>query len=54
MLKNGRLTYVSLFSSAGAGCYGFKMEDYCCIATNELARINGMLARCRVSLPMRR
>lgn len=30
------LTYISLFSSAGVGCYGFKMEGFCCIATNEL------------------
>ena len=29
-------TYISLFSSAGIGCYGFKMEDFECIATNEL------------------
>ncbi len=35
-------TYISLFSSAGVGCYGFKMNHYRCIATNELlkARIN--------------
>jgi len=31
-----RLTYVSLFSSAGVGCYGFKMEGFECVATNEL------------------
>lgn len=30
------LTYISLFSSAGVGCYGFKTEGYECIATNEL------------------
>lgn len=29
-------TYISLFSSAGIGCFGFKMEDFDCIATNEL------------------
>lgn len=29
-------TYVSLFSSAGVGCYGFKLEGYECVATNEL------------------
>ena len=35
-------TYISLFSGAGVGCYGFKMNKYRCIATNELlkARIN--------------
>ncbi len=36
MLKDKSLTYVSLFSSAGVGCYGFKMEGYHCIATNEI------------------
>lgn len=30
------LTYVSLFSSAGVGCYGFKMEGFDCVATNEM------------------
>lgn len=30
------MTYISLFSSAGIGCYGFKMEGFDCIATNEL------------------
>lgn len=29
-------TYISLFSSAGVGCYGFQMEGFECIATNEL------------------
>ena len=33
---NSRLTYVSLFSSAGVGCYGFKQENYNCVATVEL------------------
>jgi Site-specific DNA methylase len=36
MLKNKDLTYVSLFSSAGVGCYGFKEEGFHCVATNEL------------------
>ncbi len=31
-----KYNYISLFSSAGVGCYGFKMEDFECIATNEL------------------
>ncbi len=31
-----KLTYISLFSGAGVGCYGFKMENFKCIATNEL------------------
>jgi DNA (cytosine-5)-methyltransferase 1 len=29
-------TYVSLFSSAGVGCFGFKEEKYDCVLTNEL------------------
>lgn len=29
-------TYISLFSSAGVGCFGFKQENFECIATNEL------------------
>lgn len=34
--RNGTLTYVSLFSCAGVGCYGFKSEGFECVATNEL------------------
>lgn len=52
MLKRGdTLTYVSLFSSAGVGCHGFKMEGFECVATNEIVgrrldvqRVNG---KCR-------
>ena len=36
ILASKRLTYVSLFSSAGVGCYGFKQENYECVATVEL------------------
>ena len=36
MLRDKSLTYISLFSSAGVGCYGFRMEGFHCIATNEL------------------
>lgn len=32
----GMRTYVSLFSSAGIGCYGFKETGFSCIATVEL------------------
>lgn len=32
----GLRTYVSLFSSAGVGCYGFKEENFYCIASVEL------------------
>ena len=35
MIKD-KPTYISLFSSAGVGCYGFKLEGFECIATNEL------------------
>lgn len=34
--KNRKLNYISLFSSAGVGCFGFKQNDFECIATNEL------------------
>lgn len=37
MLKDESLTYVSLFSCAGVGCYGFGMEGFRCIATAELS-----------------
>jgi DNA (cytosine-5)-methyltransferase 1 len=36
MLKNKKLTYITLFSSGGVGCYGFKKEELKCVATNEL------------------
>ncbi len=36
MLKDNTLTYISLFSSAGVGCYGFKKAGFECIATNEI------------------
>ena len=29
-------TYISLFSSAGVGCFGFKEENFKCVATNEI------------------
>lgn len=29
-------TYISLFSSAGVGCYAFKLDGFDCIATNEI------------------
>lgn len=32
----GLRTYVSLFSSAGVGCYGFKEAGFYCVATVEL------------------
>lgn len=33
---NKKLNYISLFSSAGVGCYGFKMSGFDCVVTNEL------------------
>jgi DNA (cytosine-5)-methyltransferase 1 len=30
------LSYISLFSCGGVGCYGFKQQGFECIATNEL------------------
>ena len=36
MLKDRTLTYISLFSSAGIGCFGFKQTGFECIATNEI------------------
>lgn len=30
------LTYISLFSGAGVGCYGFHMNNFQCIATAEI------------------
>ena len=35
-MTNAIHSYISLFSSAGIGCYGFKEEGFECIATNEL------------------
>lgn len=36
LLSNRPLTYISLFSSAGVGCFGFKQAGFQCIATNEI------------------
>lgn len=33
---SSQMTYISLFSSAGVGCYGFHMEGFQCVATNEI------------------
>ncbi len=35
-ILGGKKSYISLFSSAGVGCYGFDKNVYECIATNEL------------------
>ena len=39
-------TYVSLFSSAGVGCYGFKEEKYDCVLTNELVERRMEVQKC--------
>lgn len=33
-----KLTYISLFSSGGIGCYGFKKENFECVATVEIIK----------------
>ncbi len=33
---NKKFTYISLFSSAGVGCYGLKQNGFECVATNEI------------------
>ncbi len=35
-MNEGKRGYVSLFSSAGVGCYGFSLEGFDCAATSEL------------------
>lgn len=51
MKKN--LTYISLFSSAGIGCYAFKKENFDCVATCEINQrrlnIQKINKKCRFS-----
>lgn len=35
-MSKKKRTYITLFSSAGVGCYGFKLNGFDCVATNEL------------------
>ncbi len=35
-MNEKNFTYISLFSSAGIGCYGFKLENFSCVATVEI------------------
>lgn len=37
-MKSNIQTYVSLFSGAGIGCYGFKQEGFHCLATVEILK----------------
>ena len=46
METTAKKTYISLFSSAGIGCYGFKMNGFECIATNELLAPRLDIQRC--------
>lgn len=39
-------TYISLFSCAGIGCYGFKTNGFECIATNELLAPRIAIQKC--------
>lgn len=43
---NTPLTYISLFSSAGVGCYGFKQSGFECVATNEMLEKRMNVQRC--------
>lgn len=36
MNNRKKMNYISLFSGAGVGCYGFNIEGFDCIATNEI------------------
>ena len=46
-------TYISLFSSAGIGCYGFKEAGFECIATNEIIerRLAIQRSNCKCKYP---
>ena len=35
-MSKKKRTYITLFSSAGVGCYGFELNGFDCVATNEL------------------
>ena len=39
-------TYISLFSCAGVGCYGFKQEGFSCIASVELSQRRLNVQKC--------
>lgn len=44
--RSTKKTYISLFSSAGIGCYGFKLEGFECIATNEIIQRRLNIQKC--------
>lgn len=37
-MRKKPFTYISLFSCAGVGCFGFKQAGFECVATNELSK----------------
>ena len=41
-----KFTYISLFSSAGVGCYGFKINGFDCIITSELIERRLTVQKC--------
>lgn len=45
-MEERQMTYISLFSSAGVGCYGFKQNGFQCIATCELLKDRLNIQRC--------
>ncbi len=49
MLFDQTLTYISLFSGAGVGCYGLLEEGFECVATNEILekRLNIQRINCK-------
>lgn len=54
MLKDKTLTYISLFSCAGVGCFGFKKAGFACIATNELIERRLNVQKLIISVSMSR
>lgn len=45
VMKQKPMTYLSLFSAAGIGCYGFKQEGFNCVATVEIMEKRLMFQR---------
>jgi len=41
-----KLSYISLFSGAGVGCYGFNLKGFDCVATNELIERRLAIQKC--------
>lgn len=45
-MQNPKFGYISLFSGAGVGCFGFNLEDFECIATCEIIERRLDVQRC--------